>query len=412
MPLRNFQSVHLRYGKGDALSCDVESEQVMAVRIAPPAVADLAESLTEAIRHPVEFPPLHKSVFPGDRVVLAVDPNLPAAETFIAGMCSEMTAASIRPEDILVLQPAEAWQHEPPDLRSGLSEEMQSRVDRRIHDVAADDACGYLASSAGGKRIYLARDLIEADVVITVGRMAFDTVLGYQGTSSVLYPGLSDAEAVQQAQGEGHRELGPDDERPLRSLIDEIGWLLGTQFTVQAIPGEQGGVSSVIAGLAEPVLRRGKQLLAEHWRLSVSSRCDVVVVTIDGRSPGEPWRKLGAAIEAGRNLVARGGKIVVLSHHRAELDAGMQMICEAREPSEALKPLRTMVPPDLVPARQLASATGWADIYLLSDLENELVEDLFMMPVNSHEEVQRLISRGKSCVFLESAHLMATRVGQ
>ncbi|MFQ5731239.1 MAG: lactate racemase domain-containing protein [Planctomycetaceae bacterium] len=324
----------------------------------------------------------------------------------------ELAAAGVRPGDVIVLQPADRLGPEPPDPRSELPPEVRPEVRWRVHDFDAKDGCGYLASSAGGERLYVARDALEADVIITVGQIAYDSVIGYRGTNSVFYPGLSNAEAAQRAQGQGHSELGPEHERPLRLLTDEVGWLLGAQFTVQTLPAADGGVLDVVAGLAEPVLRRAKKLLARDWTVQPDFRCDLVLASVDGSSPGDPWRKLAAAAHAAHGIVARGGKIVLLSDIDAEIGDGLTILRESAEPADALQPLRNIAPPDMLPAMQLASAADWAVVYLLSELEDDLAEDLFLTPLQDHDELERLLARVSTCAMLESAEFISARVAE
>src|SRR5207249_2663439 len=111
--------------------------------------------------------------------------------------------------------------------------------------------------------------------------LAFDPLMGYRGTNSVFYPGLSSAEAMLRTLGQGHLELGPDEVRPLRELVDEIGWLLGNPFTIQVIPATSRGVSRVLAGDCGSVYAEGKKLLAEKWFVEIDERPDVVIVAID-----------------------------------------------------------------------------------------------------------------------------------
>jgi len=410
MPPRKLESIRLRYGSGNAVACDVDPSRLLAVHTAPAAIADLEQDVAETLAAPLEFPPLRRCVFSGDRVVLAVDRDIPGVETILAGMWRQMELANVRPEDVHILQPADRDELKPADPRGELPADVRDAVSWRVHTFERDDDCGYLASSATGDRVYLSRDVLDADVVISVGQIAFDAVLGFRGTNSVFYPGLSNAQAAGRSQGLGHRELGPEDERPLRSLIDEIGWLLGTQFTVQTLPGANGGVSRVTAGGCEAVLRQGKRLLNDHWRVRLSTRSDVVVASVDGLAAGDGWHKLGAAVEAARNLVVRDGRIVILSDFSAELGEGMQLVRDSLEPADALQPLRSIAPSDLLPASQIASAAGWAGIYLLSGLDSDTVEELFMTPLAGHREVQRLLDGEGSCVLLESAHFLATDV--
>lgn len=410
MSARNLESIRLRYGNGNTVACDVDPSCLLAVHTAPPAVDDLEEAVADALTEPLEFPPLRRCVFPGDRVVLAVDREIPGVETILAGMWREIALANVRPEDVLILQPADRTEPPPPDPRRELPADVRAAVGWRVHSFEDDANCGYLASSATGDRVYLARDVLDADVVISVGPLAFDPVLGYRGTNSVFYPGLSNAEAGERSRGLGHRELGPDDERPLRSLIDEIGWLLGIQFTVQTLPGADGGAARVIAGASDAVLRQGKRLLNDRWRVRLGTRSDIVVATVDGLAAGDGWRKLGAAVEAARNLVARDGRIVIVSDFTAELGEGMRLVRDSLEPADALQPLRTAAPPDMLPASQIASAAGWADIFLLSRLDPVVVEELFITPLGKPREVQRLLDGDGTCVLLESSHFLATDV--
>ena len=404
------QSIRLRYGRRESFSCELEESRLAGYCPAPEALADAAAAVTEAVRQPLEFPPLRQCVFPGDRVALALDRDVPHAATLIAGIWTELTAAGIQPEEVLVLQPADRVDRALPDPRAELPADVRSAVHWKVHDFDDKDGCGYLASSTSGDRLYLARPALDADALITVGQVAYDSVIGYRGTSSVFYPGLSNAEAAQRAQGQGHSELGPDHERPMRALADEIAWLVGTQFTVQVVPAAEGGVHRVLAGLNDSVLRRGKELLAETWTLRLDSRCDVVLATVDGLAPGDPWRKLGAAVEAARGIVARGGKIVVLSDIRADIGEGLQMLRDSAEPGDVLQPLQNIAPPDMLPAIQLATAADWASVYLVSALDSDIAEELFLTPIQEHDELHRLLAGDATCAVLESAEFVSARV--
>jgi hypothetical protein len=186
-------------------------------------------------------------------------------------------------------------------------------------------------------------------------------------------------------------------------LIDEIGWLLGNPFTIQVIPAATGGVSRVLAGVCEPVFKEGKKLLAQQWHVEVNERPEVVIAGIDHELGLHAWEQLGAAAEVGRSLVARGGKIVILSDLEAELPQGLEMIRNSESARDAIRPLRKQAPPDLVCATQLASAADWAHIYLLSGLADDVVDELFLTPVSNESEVRRLLNDETRCLFLEAA---------
>ena len=412
MPPPKCQSVELKYGAGDCFRCDVAASRFLAQFHAPLPCPDLQSEIERALRAPVNFPSLNRAAVSGDRVVLALDSNVSEPASIIAAVWTQIESAGVEPESVTVIQAGRAGSGQLPDPRTRIQEGIRDRVAWIAHDPEDDDSTTYLASSSNGERIYLARSVVEADVIVTIGQMSFDPLLGYRGTHSVFYPGLSNVEAAERTRGQGHRELGPDDERPLRQLIDEIGWLTGTQFTVQTIPAAGGGTARVIAGAADAVLKAGRELLKELWTIRLLERPEIVVAAVDGNRPGENWQQIGAALETAGNLVMHGGKILILCEADEGPAEGVGLVRESREPTDVIQTLRAVAPPDLVPATQLSFAAGWADVYLLSRLESELVEDLFMVPIENHSEALRLVDGDATCVFLESAEFVLAEVGQ
>ena len=405
-------SLELTYGAAGRFVCQIDAQRIVEYRQAPPACNDVSAALRAALAQPLDFPPLAQAVVPGDHLVLALDRHTPQAPTLVAEIWKVLESRQIEPEDVTVLQPAALERGPLPDPRGQLPASVSGRVCWKTHDPLDESQRGYLASTANGERVYLARELIEADCSIAVGMIAFDPVLGVRGTSSVFFPGLSTVEAVTRSHGLGHSELEPNDERPLRQMIDEIAWLLGTQFAVQVVSASQDRVFSVLAGASEPVFRCGKQLLAEHCQIALEQRVPLVVVAVDADAAGHGWPQIGAALATAQNLVEKGGKIVVLSELAAELDQGMKLIADSKSPRNALQPLRKLAPPDLVAASQLATTADWARVYLLSQLEGDLVERLFMTPLSNEREVARLLKGDDECVFVESAQHTYGRIGK
>ncbi|HEV8003505.1 MAG TPA: lactate racemase domain-containing protein, partial [Planctomycetaceae bacterium] len=340
--------VVLPYGNDQRFECEIDSDQLVGEHAAPRPNPLYKEELLAALRAPIEFPSVEQAVIPGDRVTLALDRYTPGAAGLVAGIWKALSPRGIEPDKFTVIQPASRLESQLPDPRAELPEEIRSQVRWTIHDPTKKDACVYLASTATGDRVYMARDVVDADFLMSAGAIAFDPLMGYRGTNSVFYPGLSSVDAMLRAQGQGHLELGPDESRPLRELIDEVGWLLGNPFTVQVIPAAAGGVSRVLAGVCEPVFKAGKKLLVEGWHVAVDERPDVVIAGIDHDVGLHAWEQLGAAAEVGRSLVARGGKIVILSDLAAELPEGFEMIRSSESVRDAIRPLRKQAPPDLV----------------------------------------------------------------
>ncbi len=326
---------------------------------------------------------------PGDTVALALDRRTPDAAILIREIRGVLSECGVRDEDIVIVQPAGLEPGPLPDPRALLPVEARAAVVWEVHDATDTDRQGYLASTSRGERIYLSRRVLDADVVVSVGWIGFDPVLGYRGTASVFYPGLSSVEAFKRALGSGHGELSPDDDRPLRQEVDEIAWLMGSMFSVQVVPSRSGGSFDVLAGAGEAVLRAGREMLARQWRLAVPKRVSTVVVAIDSGDSDETWSQAATALSVARNLVSKGGRIVLVSCLAEAPTPGLEILSKYKDPQDALVPLREAQPPDLLSAMQIAEATRWARVYCLSGLEERVVEDLFMTPLSHERELRR-----------------------
>jgi hypothetical protein len=53
---------------------------------------------------------------------------------------------------------------------------------------------------------------------------------------------------------------------------------------------------------------------------------------------------------------------------------------------------------------------AWADVYLLSALEPETIEDSSLIALERPEEARRLVATARSCLFLSHAELARARV--
>jgi len=395
--------VGLDYGLSGKFSCDFDASRVVALHNAPPPSAGLTEEIRKALEHPLDFPPLEQLCIPGDHVVLALDRHTPQAPELISEIWQVLERRGVEADTIQILQPVALETAPLPDPRTLLPPEVRSQVRWTIHDPTDEKKQAYLATTARGERIYLDRECTDADVVISVGSIAYDSVLGHRGTNSVFYPGLSTIDSISRARGEGHSELGPDDERPLRQTIDEVAWLLGTQFTVQVIPAGGSAAATVLAGAYEPVFRHGKKILEEMWQVRLLERAETIVVAIDADSAGHGWDQVGAALATARNLVSKGGRVIVLTELEGETGDGLNLIRQSRSPRNALQPIRKQAPLDMIPATQLATIADWAHLYLVSKLPADVVDELFMSPLENVREVERLVNQSSRCVFIGSA---------
>lgn len=390
----------------ERLELEIAADRLVAVWRGPDGIApEVVPGLVlEALENPLAFPPLRQAVVPGDRAVIAIGPGIPHGRMILEAIAGTLHKAGVDAGDVTVLVRDSA------DLPEG---DVPAGASLVVHDPEDRAQLAYLSTTSKGRRIYLNRLLAEADVVVPVGRIGYDPVLGYQGPWSVIFPGLSNLETWHAFRAEVSDEP-PDREQPRPSLIEstEVAWLLGCQFHVGVVVGATG-LSGLHAGLESAVRDRGIRQLDRDWSFKAESRAETVAVGI-GR-PGERTTldDLGEGLATAVRLVQRGGKIIALSRAEGAVGPALRRLIDLDDPRLGLSSLRGKEgEPDYPAARQLARALAWADVYLLSSLGSDLVEDLAMIPLDRPEEARRLIASAGSCLVVSQADLTRADVAE
>jgi nickel-dependent lactate racemase len=271
-----------------------------------------------------------------------------------------------------------------------------------VHDPADREKLSYLAASDEAKPIYLNRLICDADLVLTVGCERLSESLGYHGISSSLFPTFSDAKTVQRYRSPAIVE-SPVQNRRLSRQADQARWLLGSQFVIQVVPGPGDSVLHVVAGLVESVRRRAAELCSEAWSVETPQRADLVITTLTGKPNEQTWDNVARALSAAMRVVNPDGAIVVCSDLEDPPGPAMQYMASSDDREHAVRDIIKEQPVDALPAMQLMLALENGPVYLLSRLDESLVEDLGMAAISDPEQVARLTRRAKSCIVLADA---------
>ncbi len=378
--------------QGMTADFELDEGRVAGVWEGPAAVApDRVGGLVRAaLEGPRQFPALRLAVVPGDRVVVPIDPEVPGAGAIVAALCEVFGTAGVEAADTLVLATGPM---------PGLA--VPAGVGFATHDPANREEVAYLATSSKDRRVYVNRHLADADMVVPVGLLGPDPVLGHRGPWGVIYPGLADAEAARAfralatgADGHGRTALAES---------AEVSWLLGSQFHVGIVPGADG-LAAVVAGHEEAVRVGGIAALDASWTFRARGRADLVVAGIG--APGRPTtlEDLARGLAAAAKVVRRGGKIVALSRADGAIGPALGRLIGADDPRSGPSALRGAAgEPDYPAAVLLAGALAWADVYLHCALPDSEVDDLAMVPLARPEDARRLIAASPSCLFLSQA---------
>jgi len=408
----------LRYGKRATveLECGAGPPFECGSPAGPP-LADAPGAVAEALNDPLDYPPLAKATTPGDRVVVALEPGLPHAAEVVAAVVQTLVAAPVDPDGISILVSRAEATNGADDPRRLIPQPVRRRIGLATHDPGDRRQLAYLAAAESGEPILLGRALHEADLVLPVGCVQDESASGYFGIHGLLYPGFADERTLRRFRAprprgeQGGRGSGSARRRALAEEADHVAWLLGINFTIQLVPAAGDGLLEVLAGQSDAVARRARERYHAAWDRSVPEPTSLVVAAIPGGRRQQTWENVGRALEAALPAVEDGGAIAVCSELAEEPGPAVKGIGTPGSRREALKRINKDRPPDALPAAQLARALDRAQVYLLSLLEPDVVEDLDMIYVAAPEELVRLARRHPTCTLLADAPRAVVRCG-
>lgn len=371
-----------------------------------PRLDDVAAKVRQVLQAPLGFPPLRQALTPDDRVVVVVPATMSRLPELVAPIVEYLVDAGVSLARITLLCPPNrdsgetaakpVWVDQLPPPVGDVPVEVHLPGDRR--------RVSYLASTRAGRRVYLNRTLVDADQLVVLTRAGYDPVMGYSGGLGDVFPGMSDAATLGEFAAKASAAVPGAKPWPARQEAQEVGWLLGMPFIIEVIEGHGDDLSAVIAGAADTVAAEARRLLDHHWRVTVERRAHLVVAGISGDAARQTFSDIAQAFACASRVVRPDGKLAVLSHARPELGPSAGYLRQAETPADGLAQVRQHKLPDAAGAWQLATAAQHAQLYLLSDLPAETVEELFAIPLENTGQVQRLIDAAESCVFLPDAH--------
>jgi nickel-dependent lactate racemase len=397
--------VFLRYGQKSSVELEFAEDIAVGEAAIPRGqpLADLDAVIKNALAKPIDYPTLAESTTPADHVVLALDRAVPQVAQITAVVVRTLVEAGVDPDGITILQNPIDIETNDDDPRRWIDAPLRERITHLIHDPEDRRQLAYLAANESAEAILVNRVLHEADVVLPIGCIRAEETAGYFGIHSAVFPAFSDTKTIHRFRGLGLLNGQGKHHRELLAEVDNVGWLLGVNFTIQVVPAAGDGVLHVLAGQTESVRRQGQQRYRAAWSCPPADRVDLVVAGIEGGAAQQTWENLGRALSSAGNFVTEGGSIVVCSELAAQFGPALQRMAAASSHESALRHVGKERPVDALPAAQIAHALQQNKVYLLSRLDPSRVEDLNIIPIAGADELNRLARQHQSCILLSNA---------
>ena len=369
---------------------ELPDERVQQVLTPNPVAYALTgeDEVRRALAESIGCPRLRDMVHPGERIAIITSDITRPMPTYaaIGPVLDELYAAGVEARDItLVFALGSHRPHTRQEQRTLAGERAFSEI-RCVDSDPAD--CVHMGTTCAGTPVDITRAVAEADRRICLGNIEYHYFAGYSGGAKAIMPGVSTREAIQANHSMMVREeacVGNLTTNPLRRDIEEAADICGVDFICNVVLDEHKQIIRAVAGDVTAAHRAGCAFLDTMYQIKIERRADIVMVSQGGAPKDLNLYQTQKALDNAKHAVRDGGIIILMGSCREGLGEKTfeQWLMEAEKPGDLIERIKRDFRLGGHKAAAIAMVLERADIYLVSDLEPELVKTCFMTPFSS-----------------------------
>ena len=395
--------VELPYGK-KAVPIDVPDRNLMGVlRGKTPPTVNLEEAFNQAWRNPIGIDAPEGLIKPGEKVVFVVtDHTRPTPTRQIFSLVWERIREQVRPEDLTLL--VGTGTHRAPtevELEQMLGE-LRRTFPVVIHNCDRDLV--KVGISSHGTPILIDRLVVEADRVVTLGHIGMHYYAGYSGGRKNILPGVAGRTTIEA----NHARLtDPRCEgcvyqgNPISEEMCEAARLVGVDYIVDVVLDAQGHVAKVVVGDVEEAHAVGRAFWDTLFQIQVAKRAELVIVSAGGHPYDINLYQAYKGLYNAAKAVTNGGMIlwVAACTDGVGHEVFTDWMARCEKPNDVFAILKVEgFKLGGHKAVYLAKDLMRAEVFLFSELEEDLVRRFFLRPVDDPNEILTFVRKrfGKS----------------
>lgn len=282
-----------------------------------PGLDDVDAAIRKALENPIGSKRLSEIAKPSSKVALLLDSwKRPTKHRlFLPAVVDELKKAGVKESNIKMI--SANGMH-----RNATREEREKKVGKewleRLPYVEHNRSSAVKfvgVTRRAANPTWVNAEVMEADVKVAIGNIGFNILPGYSGGAKMICPGLASVDTINY----NHRldlssetRSGSIDPNPCRIDLEEMGYLAGLDFIVNAIHNRDGQVVSVVAGHFIDAHRAGAKICASIYMKEVPSKADILVASANPRYTlgGAPIDDLPWAAMMTDKVVRPGGTMI------------------------------------------------------------------------------------------------------
>jgi len=382
------------YGK-TAVSVDIEAERVLGVLTPNELSVERSglEALDWSLDHPIASRRLEDLCVPGERIVIVTsDITRPVPSAVILPLVLDrLSRAGIPDSDItLVFALGSHRKHTPAEMETLAGKDVYARI--RCVDSDPSE-CQYVGTSLRGTNYAIFKDVAEADRVICIANIEYHYFAGYSGGAKSIMPGVSDLACIRNNHSGMVKEeacAGRIEGNPVREDIEEVTRFQRIDFIVNVVLDEHKHILHAVSGHWRDAHRSGCAFLDRLYKIRIPRKADIVLVSPGGFPKDINLYQAQKALDNAKHAVREGGVILWIGSCSEGLENKLfEKWMLEYDPSFMIDEIARDFQLGAHKAAAIALVLRKSSIYLVSDLDEDLVRSMHFEPKASVAEALR-----------------------
>jgi nickel-dependent lactate racemase len=319
----------LKYGRG-TVSFEIPEEQVLYEIMGRnmPALSDLAGAYREALRHPIDAPPLRELARPGEKAAILVSDitrGWQRNDLTLPILVETLNEAGVADEDITIVIAVGAHRTNTADEFVEIcSAEVCHRVRVINHDARDPQSHVYLGKTSRGTEVSVNKIVKEVDRVILTGGVIYHYMVGYGGGRKSIMPGISSLETIQQCHmwamaPEVGQAVNPNSEsrrtrgNEAHEDMVEVAAFVNPDFLANVVVNLDGEIAGVFAGHWMTAWEEGCRLVDSMCGVEIEEEADIVIASGEGYPRDINLYQGSKIMDNARYAMKQGGVAVIVA---------------------------------------------------------------------------------------------------
>ncbi|NLJ95459.1 MAG: nickel-dependent lactate racemase [Clostridiaceae bacterium] len=349
------------------------------------------DAVADSLKKPIGTKTLTEIIQPGESVVIVTSDltrPLPSHQV-LPPILNELEEIGVKDEEITIVFALGSHRKQTEaEMRELVGDDIFERyktVDGDLDDVV------HLGETTGGTPIDIDRTVAEADRRICLGNIEYHYFAGYSGGAKAIMPGVSTRAAIQA----NHSNMthpkataGNAVDNPVRNDLEEAIQHCPIDFIVNVVLNENKEIIHSVAGHFIEAHREGCKFLDKLYLKPIDQRADIVIASQGGAPKDLNLYQTQKALDNTKFAVADGGVVILVGSCKEGMgeEVFAEWMSEAKDPKELIKRIELEFKLGGHKAAAIALVMERADIYLVSDMDDDFVRSIFMTPFDNVED--------------------------